>query len=189
MNFIFSKLKNHNQKKYDSAFLWFKEHYSDLLIQSGILKMQKFSQHGSTSCLLHSVAVAYYSYRFALALRMRIHYRDLIRGGLLHDYFLYNWREPNMPKWHGFVHPAIALKNAEAELTLTDVERDVILKHMFPLTIKPPKYRESILVCLVDKACAVYEFFVRKSPYSFLNQQLVRDFPLSSHPKLKTEDI
>ena len=158
-----------------SVFTWFAEHYKDLTIQSGIVKMHDYTQHGSTSCLLHSVAVSYYSYRLALALRMKINYRDLIRGALLHDYFLYNWREPNTPKWHGFTHPKTALKNAKAELILSEIECDIIEKHMFPLTIKPPKFKESLLVCLVDKGCAVYEAFSRKKPYFFLNNELVKD--------------
>ncbi|WP_159459731.1 phosphohydrolase [Scatolibacter rhodanostii] len=174
-------MKFHSLKKFfeskntDSVFIWYREHYSDLYAQCGIVNMQGFTQHGKTSCLLHCAAVSYYSYRLALNLRLRLNYRDLIRGGLLHDYFLYNWREPNTPKWHGFSHPKTALKNAEAELTLTDVERDVIVNHMFPLTLTPPKYRESALVCLIDKICCVHEFFHRKNPYPFLNDNLVKD--------------
>ena len=30
---------------------------------------------------------------------------------------------------------------------------------MFPLNLTPPRYRESILVCIADKICAVYETF------------------------------
>lgn len=172
--------KRHDQNKQpktpDSIFLWFQEYYSDLSAHSRLTQMNTLSQHGGTSCLLHSIAVSYYSYRLALALRLPVHYRDLIRGGLLHDYFLYNWREPDCPyKWHGFLHPRVALRNAEADLRLTDIERDIIRRHMFPLTPVPPKYRESIIVSLVDKACAVYEFFYRKQPYAFLNEQLVQE--------------
>ena len=42
-------------------------------------------------------------------------------------------------------------------------EKDIIEKHMFPLTRIPPSFRESAIVCLVDKACAVYEFCSKKT--------------------------
>ena len=65
---------------------------------------------------------------------------------------------------HGRYHPKAACKNAEEDFNLTDIERDIIKKHMFPLTLTPPKYRESVLVCLVDKVCSVYEIF-KKNAY------------------------
>ena len=43
-----------------------------------------------------------------------------------------------------------------------DIERDIIKRHMFPLNIRPPKYRESWIVCLADKICAVNEFFAAR---------------------------
>ena len=33
----------------------------------------------------------------------------------------------------------------------------MILRHMFPLTLKPPKYREAVILCISDKLCATYE--------------------------------
>lgn len=45
------------------------------------------------------------------------------------------------------------------DFALNAVERDVIARHMFPLNLTPPRYRESILVCIADKICAVYETF------------------------------
>jgi hypothetical protein len=43
---------------------------------------------------------------------------------------------------------------------------------MFPLTVKPPKYREGVVVSLVDKACSVYEFFSRRAPYPKLRGEM-----------------
>jgi len=37
------------------------------------------------------------------------------------------------------------------------VERDCILRHMWPLTPVPPRYLESLIVCLTDKAVALGE--------------------------------
>ncbi len=68
-------------------------------------------------------------------------------------------------KKHWSRHPDIAWQNASKELDLTGIETDIIRTHMFPLTIRPPKYREGAVVTLVDKGCSVYEFFKRKRPY------------------------
>ena len=64
--------------------------YGELSSQSGFEKIGQYAQHGSTTRLVHSVAVAYYSYRLAFFLGLSFHARDLVRGALLHDYFLYD---------------------------------------------------------------------------------------------------
>lgn len=135
----------------------------DAAKKSRLKRMNDYTQHGDTSCLLHTIAVAYYSER--LAGRFSKRRRELIRGALLHDYFLYDWHD-GLPerRVHGFTHPNAALRNALDDFELTDVERDIIKKHMFPLTPVPPRYRESWAVCVVDKACSVYEVFAKK-PY------------------------
>lgn len=131
----------------------------------------QYIQHGGTSCLLHSIAVAYYCYRLSLKLGfLKLNKRELIRGALLHDYFLYDWHVPDKERpLHGFYHPTAALKNAENDFSLSKRERDIIAKHMFPLTVTPPAFKESYVVCLVDKVCSVYEIF-KKSPYK--NRQI-----------------
>ena len=40
---------------------------------------------------------------------------------------------------------------------LNEVEKDIILKHMWPLTIRFPRYREAYIVTFVDKYCAIKE--------------------------------
>lgn len=62
-------------------------------------------------------------------------------------------------KFHTFRHPKLSLKNAEKEFTLNKIERDIILKHMFPLCAKLPKYRESFIITLADKCCAASEIW------------------------------
>ena len=54
-------------------------------------------------------------------------------------------------------HPKAALRNACMHFTLTDKEKDIILKHMFPLTITPPSYKETVVIILVDKYCGLIE--------------------------------
>ena len=145
-------------------FLFF---VSRLAMASRLSQESAFLQHGVTRCLLHSIAVAYYCDRLAGYLQaLRFQRRQLLRGALLHDYFLYDWHDPDPShRLHGFHHPARALGNALQDFSLDPVEQNIILRHMFPLTPIPPKYREAILVCLVDKGCSLYEVFARR-PYS-----------------------
>ena len=56
-----------------------------------VMLMHKFVQHGKTSCLEHSIAVAYNSFLMAEAMGTEYDRESLIRGGLLHDYFLYDF--------------------------------------------------------------------------------------------------
>ncbi len=138
----------------------FRRNVRRMLAQAQLCDMQAFVQHGDTSCLLHSVAVAYYSHRIAHFCRPVLPFREreLLRGALLHDYFLYDWHDKDPAhNLHGFRHPGFALRNAERDFELTDIERNIIARHMFPLTPKPPTCREAVLVSLVDKACSLYE--------------------------------
>ena len=136
--------------------------------QSKLRRMDDYTQHGSTSCLKHTIAVAYYSIKLAEKLGIKYKKTDLIRGALLHDYFLYDWHDGNGRGIHGFTHPKAALVNADRDFELTDTEKEIIRKHMFPLTLMPPKCREGWIVCMVDKYCSLYETFKRKRPYENL---------------------
>ena len=131
------------------------------LEQDGNLAHEKNAiQHGLTTVYEHSVGVAGASLKLAEFFHLKVNEKALIRGALLHDYFLYDWHiKRKGHHFHGFTHPATALRNAEKEYNLGDIERNIISRHMFPLTIVPPMCREAWLVCLADKYCAVKETF------------------------------
>lgn len=161
-----STLKYSTRYYYDYHFYCFREYFEELKETSDIARLDAFRQHGATSRYVHSVAVAYYSYLLAVTLGKRAHLRDLVRGALTHDYYLYDCKEKSTrQKGHVTKHPQISLENAQKDFELTEIERDIITKHMFPLTLKRPRYRESVIVSLVDKGCAIYEFLKRKNPY------------------------
>ena len=125
-----------------------------------VKRMDKYIQHGTTSTLDHCIAVAYVSFAMAKKLNIHCDYNSLIRGALLHDYFLYDWHvSDESHKWHGFSHARTALENASHDFELTPIEKDIIEKHMFPLNIKLPKYRESFLITIFDKRSALKSFF------------------------------
>ena len=129
------------------------------LTREGRLAQEKqYFQHGSTSVYAHSVRVAACSLRFSQALGLRVDRRALVRGALLHDYFLYDWhKQDGTHRLHGFFHPGTALRNARRDFALTKREENIIHRHMFPLTPLPPTTREAWLVCLADKYCAAAE--------------------------------
>ena len=135
---------------------------SDILSHPKFKEMEQYIQHGTTTCLEHCVNVSYLSYLFCK--KHGLNARCAARGGLLHDLFLYDWhfyRPRKGERLHGFQHPLKALENAEKAFTLCDMERDIILRHMFPLTLTPPKYRESFVIVWFDKYCSLMETFRR----------------------------
>lgn len=132
---------------------------------------KNYMQHGDVSVYEHCIDVAYISCYMAAALHIKVDFDSLIRGALLHDYFLYDWHEKSKThRLHGFFHPGTAYRNARKELKLNLTERDIILRHMFPLTVIPPASREAWIVCIADKLCAVMEtFHVRQNRWDIPN--------------------
>ena len=115
-------------------------------------------QHGDVTVFDHSVNVAETSIAFAAKLPITVNEESLIKGALLHDYFLYDWHNKEQsPGLHGFKHPYIALKNAEEDYDLNDIEKNIILRHMFPLVPIPPRCKEAWIVCVADKYSALGE--------------------------------
>lgn len=132
--------------------------FSQMLKHSRLNIMHNTVQHGNTSCLEHTLSVVLCALAIADRLHIKVNRRSLIRGGILHDYFLYDWHDDKKERRiHGFTHPGCALKNAEEDFRLNRRERDIIKKHMFPLTIVPPRCREAWLICIADKICALKE--------------------------------
>ncbi len=130
---------------------------SDLLNDPDVMSMQDLDHHGDISCFDHSLFVAYLS--FKIARRTGMDYRAAARGGLLHDLYLCKWEEENIGLSRLWSHPQRALKNAEDRFDLNDLEKDIIEKHMWPLTLTSvPKHRESFVVSIADKVCAMAEF-------------------------------
>ncbi len=122
---------------------------------------RSFIQHGDVTVYEHVLSVARTSARMAKVLARAGIATDahaLVRGALLHDYFLYDWHDPDPShRLHGFTHPATASRRAQEDFELTAIERNIIERHMFPLVPVPPTCREAWIVCLADKACALKE--------------------------------
>ena len=107
-----------------------RKHGGDILQSGNFKSTNSFIQHGSVSVHSHSIRVAECSLKlekFLEKLGIHCHERDLVRGALLHDYFLYDWHDKySHEKLHGFHHPNVALENASREYQLTPREREVL---------------------------------------------------------------
>lgn len=130
----------------------------DIISSEPFERMNDFIQHGTTTTLEHCLSVSYISYK--ICKYYNFDYISAARGGLLHDLFLYDWhthRKETGNRFHGFTHPVVALHNAERYYDLNDVEKDIIKKHMWPLTVVPPKTKEGFVVMYADKYCGLKE--------------------------------
>ncbi len=135
-----------------------------LLRHTRFQQNRTYFQHGNTTLYRHCVSVAYVSCIIAARLGNHVNIHDLVRGALLHDYFLYDWhKKDDSHRLHGFRHPKKALQNALEDFSLSEKERDIIVHHMFPLTIAPPACREAWIVTLADKWCSTLETLHRFS--------------------------
>lgn len=131
----------------------------DIISHEEFLKLKTYFHH-TDHIYDHVLRVSYFSYYISKVLGLN--YREAARGGLLHDFFLYDWRTrkatDSAKALHGKEHPQIALKNARKYFSVSEREADIILKHMFPKTKPVPRYLESVVVSISDKIATLYEY-------------------------------
>ncbi|WP_321971886.1 HD domain-containing protein [Paratractidigestivibacter sp.] len=135
----------------------FEEQVAELENAARVPVMRECIQHGQVTTWAHCVRVARAAVSIAEALHLRVSQRELVRAALLHDYFLYDWHEPNHTK-HATMHPVFALENARVDFDLTPLEENAIAAHMWPLPPgRVPASREAWLICAADKWCSLGE--------------------------------
>ncbi|MEA2101235.1 MAG: phosphohydrolase [Thermodesulfobacteriota bacterium] len=126
-----------------------------LLEHPMVSRLSSCEHHRGKTRLEHVTQVAYIS--FVLGKYFSLDNKAIVRGALLHDLFYYDWLREG-PRLHGFRHHNIALKNAQKITHLSKKETDIIKRHMWPLTVIPPRYMESLIVCLVDTFCSTMDY-------------------------------
>ena len=131
----------------------------EILREGRYPEMKKYYSHSDVTVYTHCIKVAFAAYAFAVKHGIRCDRKALVRGALLHDYYLYDWHDPNKGfRWHGFKHHRFALQNAERDFPLTKRERKIIHSHMFPLTFWcVPACLEAWIVSIADKIVATEE--------------------------------
>jgi uncharacterized protein len=126
------------------------------LLENPQLKaLSQFDHHRGKTRLEHVREVAYLSFQWGR--RLSLDCNAIVRGALLHDLFYYDWLHEG-PRFHGFRHHNIALKNAYKVTCLSKKEEDIIKKHMWPLTVVPPVYMESLIVSVIDTFCSARDY-------------------------------
>lgn len=131
---------------------------NDIIKHRLVQKMKEFRQHYNVSCFDHCLLVSYNLY--LICKKYRLDYISAARAGMVHDLFLYDWRkrEDGRKGLHAFTHAKKAYENAKTFLNLNDKEKDIIIKHMWPVTLFAfPKFRETFWMIYVDKYLAVIE--------------------------------
>lgn len=145
--------------KKDLELLPFYDMISDLLENETVQSLKQFRHHVQTTRFQHSLNVAYYNYIFCK--RFGWDARSAARAGMLHDLFFYNRKEyirKSGEAFHNKRHPQMACSEASQLFTLSTREKDIILKHMWPMTpTRVPRYKESMVIVLTDKYCALLE--------------------------------
>lgn len=122
-------------------------------------EMKQYISHSDITVFRHCLRVAYVAYTWAVRMNIDCDLHALVRGALLHDYYLYDWHDKNKGfRWHGFKHHRFARANAVRDFGISEKEQAIIYSHMFPLTFWcPPTSREAWLVTLADKFVATEE--------------------------------
>lgn len=156
---------------------------ADLLESEAVQQMKQYTHHGHTTCFQHCLNVSYYNYLFCKLLSLDA--RAGARAGLLHDLFLYDWHTHITPKGernHCWSHAGRALANARENFEISPVEADIISKHMFPMNIKLPSYRETWVIIFTDKMCGAWEVMAH---WGFIMKRLAA-YPLRKHRERKS---
>ena len=139
------------------------EIYQAFLHDEKILRMKEISMHRGSNCYIHSFKVAQVAVKRAL----RHHKGDLktiLLGSILHDYYLYDWRNDHSKKDHHLsAHPYIAAENAARDFGIHEPIKRVIESHMWPVNFSEfPTSKEARIISLADKHIYVKEIFCSK---------------------------
>lgn len=151
----------------------YKSIVKNILRDNNFKKTYNIEHHG-ISRMEHSLRVSYYSYK--IAKKLEFDYKAVARGGLLHDFYLEGDERNKVKKFTDtFVHPKKALATSKEYFDLSQLEENIIVSHMFPIYLSLPKYKESVLVNLVDKVIGGYEMMrkVRCKTVYMLNYTLL----------------
>ncbi len=168
------------EKKLEKIYSKLNDEYLDIvryiLSNEEFKKRIDYNHHENRSVYTHSLMVSFNSYKVAKLLKLD--YESAAIGGLLHDFYYDDWQKnpkKGLKNMHGFVHAYEALENSRKIFPeyMTDKISDIIVKHMFPLNIRPPKYAESWIITCVDKVISLEILATPKQLYKYVGLAFV----------------
>ena len=128
----------------------------DIINNEYFTYLKQIEQHGTTR-YNHSMRVSYLAYMIAKFIHLD--YKRVARAGVLHDF---HYTEDFSNRKERFIsmlsHSKKAVSNSLKHFDLSDMEKDIIKTHMFPINLYIPKYSESWIVNISDKLIAIDEF-------------------------------
>lgn len=175
ISFYSKNIKEELSIKYQ---VFFDEWYGiveDILLNEEFQKRKLFLHHHNTTVFEHSIRVSYHAFMIAKYFNASV--RICAIAGLLHDFYPKAWlyskeldeldktylseintKKP-LFKRHGFTHGNEASKNYIKYFPYLEDKKitDAIANHMFPLTIRPPKFKEGLIVSYADKLNSMHE--------------------------------
>ncbi len=146
-------------KKNDKEF---EKIVNEIITDPEFQKRKKFLHHGDISVYEHSLKVSKKAY--SIAKFFHADCKSAAIAGILHDFYEKPWQEDvekhKFFEQHGFTHAKNSYKNAQKYFKnyLNPQIENAILCHMFPLNIKPPKYKVGWIVTLADKLVSLEVF-------------------------------
>lgn len=130
----------------------------DLLYTTEVQELKQYTHHIFNNRFNHSLQVAYLTY--VVTKRLKGQYIQATRAALLHDLFYYDCKLDNIKMaQHIIDHPHIALDNALKLTTLTQLEQNMILSHMWqPFNYcTKPKTKEAWVLTWMDKLSSCWD--------------------------------
>jgi len=122
-------------------------------------KLDTYRQHKNSTSYTHSFYVAMESYKYAVRKDIECDLHSLIRGALLHDYFIFN-EDNSKDRGHLRNHPFKALCAAKKDYDLNPIEQEMILHHMWPYNFRQfPRNKETWILIKYDKIVSFKEAF------------------------------
>ena len=128
--------------------------YSDFYSVNKYRELKSMVHHGNNR-LDHINRVAKMSYNMSKL--FGLDYISTTRGALMHDFFL-NKELSDLSSKRFKIHPQKAYENSKKYFKVNELEKNIILSHMYPITKELPKYKESYIVSISDKIVSIYEF-------------------------------
>lgn len=148
----------------------------DILLSDEFQKRKLFMHHHNLSVWDHSILVSFKAY--IVASYFAADQRVCAIAGLLHDFYSQAWistpeiealddgkyaklmkQKKKFFKLHGFTHALDASKNYIKFFPELENKKitNSIRRHMFPLNIIPPRYKEGYIITIIDKWNSVHE--------------------------------